>query len=213
MNESICNNKTALQIMQMNAPTITEFVPSKDDFDTLNELTDLLYPLREFITILGAQHYPTLSLCLPLIHGLLNGTIQNIELKDKDVLAFQQNLLPLLEWRFDYILKAEIFVAATFLDFRFKKMEFITKQLERKAKIKLAKQFLTKLYTSHFSTDLNITDTSSTQLQTNQDLNKDTSLETTHESTKTQNNTRKSKSKLKIRIYNDINGLTNLYLY
>jgi hypothetical protein len=33
------------------------------------------------------------------------------------------------------MLKAEIFVAATFLDFRFKKMEFITKQPERKAKI------------------------------------------------------------------------------
>ena len=45
MTESICNNQTALQTMQYNAPAITEFVPSKEQFETLNDLTDLLYPL------------------------------------------------------------------------------------------------------------------------------------------------------------------------
>ena len=76
MTESICNNQTALQALQMNTATISEFVPTEEDFDTLNDLTDLLYHLREFITILGAQHYPTLSFCLPLIYGLLNGTVK-----------------------------------------------------------------------------------------------------------------------------------------
>ena len=119
----------------MNTATISEFVPTEEDFDTLNDLTDLLYPLREFITILGAQHYPTLSFCLPLIYGLLNGTMHNIELKDKGICTFKDNLIPLLQWRFDYMLKYDIFAAATFLDFRFKKMEFIEKQPEHKAKI------------------------------------------------------------------------------
>ena len=85
----------------MNTATISEFVPTEEDFDILNYLTDLLYPLREFITILGAQHYPTLSFCLPLIYGLLNGTMHNIELKDKSICAFKDNLIPLLQWRFD----------------------------------------------------------------------------------------------------------------
>lgn len=186
MTESICNNQTALQTMQYNAPAITEFVPSKEQFETLNDLTDLLYPLREFITILGAQHYPTLSYCLPLIHGLLTETIHNTQIKDKDVVALKQHLIPLLKWRFDYMIKDEIFVAATFLDFRFKKMEFLTTVTERKAKIKLAKNFLQNVYLSHIL-DRPI----QTEIATHSNLQICSNKDITKEITKTQNKSRK----------------------
>ena len=117
---------------------------------------------------------------MPLIHGLLTETIHNTQIKDKDVVALKQHLIPLLKWRFDYMIKDEI------LDFRFKKMEFLTTVTERKAKIKLAKNFLQNVYLSHIL-DRPI----QTEIATHSNLQICSNKDITKEITKTQNKSRK----------------------
>ena len=69
MINSICSNQQALERMSENvnlSSTIKDFIPTKDDFEYLNELADLLCHLYEFITVIGASNYPVLSLLYPL---------------------------------------------------------------------------------------------------------------------------------------------------
>jgi len=69
MINSICCNKLALDIMSSNPNYNTnmgEHVPDEEDFQLLNELAEILYPLQDFITLIGASKYPTISHLYPL---------------------------------------------------------------------------------------------------------------------------------------------------
>ena len=69
MINSICCNERALDIISSN-PSLSQNMgvnlPDSDDFLILNELAEILYPLKDFITLIGASKYPTISHLFPL---------------------------------------------------------------------------------------------------------------------------------------------------
>lgn len=91
---------------------------------------------------LSGRDYITISILFPFIYNLVNFQLKNINLKIEDVRAVKDELIESLNKRFLYIFQNDIFLASTFLDFRFKKFEFIKNQNERVSYLDKAKRFL-----------------------------------------------------------------------
>ena len=59
MLDSISSNNHALELMAQDTTinhAIVDYIPSKDEFQIIDELANLIHPLQEFITILGAKY-------------------------------------------------------------------------------------------------------------------------------------------------------------
>ena len=79
----------------------------------------------------------------------MNNTIRNTEVEFTYLVSLKEKLIKAMEWRFDYVLKLPIFQASTFLDFRYKRLNFLTASKRNEFKRK-AKQFIIGLYNDHF---------------------------------------------------------------
>ena len=55
---------------------IIEYVLTEEDFEYLDQLANMLYPLQDFIRIISASKYPTISHMYPLVYSLINGEIK-----------------------------------------------------------------------------------------------------------------------------------------
>ena len=76
MLDSIAGNEAALFQMLTNKTinkSLIGNVPNEGEFVTINEICNLLFPLQDFISTLGASNYPTLSFLYPLIYNLEHG--------------------------------------------------------------------------------------------------------------------------------------------
>ena len=145
-------NQQALENMVDNAANecIVDYVPTEQDFEYLDQLANMLYPLQDFIKIISASKYPTISHMYPLVYKLINGEINNTEVDFTYLVTLKEKLITSMKWRFDYVFKLEIFQASTYLDFRYKHLQFLpnaTKRIEFK---KQAKQQIIHLYNQHF---------------------------------------------------------------
>lgn len=152
MINSICINQEALQNMASNTiinTTIIEYVPSDDDFEFLNQLANMLFPLQDFIRSISASNYPTIGHMYPLVYALMNNTIQNTEVDFTYLVSLKEKLIKSMAWRFDYVLKMPIFQASTFLDFRYKRLHFLTSKKRSEFK-RQAKEYIIDLYNDHF---------------------------------------------------------------
>ena len=90
-----------------------------------------------------------------MLYGILQESLARVQLKDNDMKILFGSLKASVKWRFDYVINEKsnvhsLFLAATFLDFRFKKFSFILNHDQRKASIKKAKVFLKDFYKCHF---------------------------------------------------------------
>ncbi len=153
MINSICINQEALQNMASNTlinAAIIDYVPSEDDFDYLNQLANLLHPLQDFIRIISASKYPTISHMYPLVYSIMNNTLANTEVDFTFLIKMRAKLVKSMEWRFDYVLKLPIFQACTFLDFRYKRLSFLVANKRSEFK-KKAKAYILELYKDHFN--------------------------------------------------------------
>jgi hypothetical protein len=128
--------------------TIRDFVPDEEEFDTINQICELLYPLTDFITILSASHYPTISFLFPIVYSLINGELEKVSLRDDELILLRDDLLENISCRFDYVMNNDFFLAATFLDNSFKKFSFISDASVRKAHISRSKKYLHVLLSS-----------------------------------------------------------------
>jgi hypothetical protein len=109
----------------------------------------MLFPLQDFIRIISASKYPTISHMYPLVYSLINGEIKNTEVVFKYLQTLKGKLITSMNWRFDYVMKMEIFQASTFLDFRYKMFQFLPKTKRADSK-KQAKLYIIDLYNQHF---------------------------------------------------------------
>ena len=133
MIDSIFINKGALISLSIDFinKTIKLFVPNNSEFDLIEDLCLILKPIKQLTVSLSGRDYITISILFPFIYNLVNFQLKNINLKIEDVRAVKDELIESLNKRFLYIFQTDIFLAFTFLDFRFKKFEFIKNQNER----------------------------------------------------------------------------------
>ena len=125
----MCTNEDALKNMEMNpsfSKSIQGYVPSNEEFFDLNSLCNLLQPLKELTSILSASKYCTISLLYPFIYTLIHdNNIFSINPSDKKFHILKQNLITSIKCRFNNLFTNNLFLAATFLDYKFKKLEFL----------------------------------------------------------------------------------------
>jgi hypothetical protein len=128
---------------------IKDYVPTEDDFEYLDQLANMLYPLQDFIRIISASKYPTISHMYPLVYSLINGEIKKTKVVFKYLQTLKEKLITSMNWRFDYVLKMDIFQASTFLDFRYKMLQFLPKAKRADFK-RQAKLYIIELFNQHF---------------------------------------------------------------
>ena len=136
MVNSISINRSALERM-FEEPDVNEkildYVPTTTEFVILNDLANLLLPMKQFIKILSSQKYPSLSLLFPMYQHLAYGDgIKGLKIINKEVSALKEWLIMTIKWRFDYVEKSGFLKAATFLDFRYRNFSFFTGQTGKK---------------------------------------------------------------------------------
>ena len=107
MVNSISINQSALERM-FEEPDVNEkildYVPTATEFVILNDLVNLLLPMKQFVKILSSQKYPSLSLLFPMYHHLAYGDgIKGLKIINKEVSALKEWLIMTIKWRFDYV--------------------------------------------------------------------------------------------------------------
>ena len=73
MLDSIVSNEKALCQMLTNVTinkSLIGHVPTDTEFILINDLCNLMFPLQDFISTIGASNYPTISFLYPLIYNL-----------------------------------------------------------------------------------------------------------------------------------------------
>ena len=121
---------------------IQKYVPDNNEFKILEQLSLLLQPLKEITTIFSGRSYNTISLLYPSIHYLINGGLKEVSLSNPMILNLRENLESSLRTRFRYLFNNEIFIAATFLNYKYRKFEFVRDDHERINLLKKCKQYI-----------------------------------------------------------------------
>ena len=129
MINSISINRMALERMEDETDineNIVDYLPTSEEYVILNDLANLIFPMKQFIKALSSQNYPSLSLIFPMYHALAHGdAIQGIKIVNANVNALKECLIRNIIWRFDYVENSSFLKAATFLDYRYKNFSFI----------------------------------------------------------------------------------------
>ena len=159
MIDSITLNQAALTSMALEKENaiIVKNMPTQPEFETIQKLILLLKPIFEMTNLLGGQKYASISFLYPIVYSLIIHDLPSMKISDNDVKKLCNQFGEELQGRFNFVLSDKIFLAATFLDFRFKKFEFISTLSERKTKIIDAKNWIIEWY------ETNIQDPSNTQ--------------------------------------------------
>ena len=148
MLDSICVNKDALKSMSLLpniSKSIENFVPEDSEFKTIDELCDLLKPLKDLTVLLSGSDY-SINFLYPTIYNLTNNVFPETSFNCIEIMNIRDELIKNLSGRFKYLFESDIFLAATFLDFQFKKFEFIKNEESRKIAIDKACVFLRNFY-------------------------------------------------------------------
>ncbi|XP_065681569.1 zinc finger BED domain-containing protein 4-like [Hydra vulgaris] len=149
MIESILTNKTALDMISIEFPNIKDYLPTATEFKMLEDLCDMLHPIKELTKLFSGNKYVTVAFLFPTLYSLLNGILELQPIFTELVKTFQKELLRSLKECFKYIFANDFFLAATFLDFKFRKFEFIKNDIYRYECISKAKMFIKTFYEMH----------------------------------------------------------------
>lgn len=126
MLESIILNKEALITLCKDSckslKSIKINMLDEGELKVIESLCDLLSPIKSLTEALSSCKSVTISLLYPSIHGLLYDTFSKKSYTDDNVDFLKVTLVKSIEGRFNYLLKDSMFLAATMLDFRFKKV-------------------------------------------------------------------------------------------
>ena len=151
MIESIYLNKDALISMSNESinKSIKSFIPNSDEFKFIEELCLLLRPLKQLTCILSVKSYISSSIIYPSIYNLVNTNLVSLNLKNKSVILLRDELVASIRKHFSYIFDDDFFLVTTFLDFRFKNLEFIEEN-SRFFHLERIKIYLSNFYCSRY---------------------------------------------------------------
>ncbi|XP_047135552.1 zinc finger BED domain-containing protein 4-like [Hydra vulgaris] len=72
MIESILTNKTALDMISIEFQNIKDYLPTATEFKVLEDLCDLLHPIKELTKLFSGNKYVTVTFLFPTLYSLLN---------------------------------------------------------------------------------------------------------------------------------------------
>lgn len=96
---------------------------TREEFEILNDVVNLLRPIELVTNEIGGDSYPTRSIIIPIIRCMINA-INNCIPKTDHGLNLKNNILLEIEERFHNIESYQILTIATILDPRFKRLHF-----------------------------------------------------------------------------------------
>ena len=148
MIESIVINRDVLSSMSLEPEhfCIKKHVPTDNEFNILDDLCLLLHPLKEISIIFSGRFYNTISLLFPSIFYLINNELDEITIVNDEIEKLRETLKASLRKRFRFVFNNDLFLAATFLNYNYRKFEFINDFNERSIKLNKAKQFINKKF-------------------------------------------------------------------
>ena len=155
MIDSILSNKDALLSMALNVEnkTIKPFVPDENEFSVLDDLSNLLEPLKELTTSFSGKLYSTITCLYPCIYWMINGGLSDIKLVNECLVKLRLGLIDSIKKRFKYVFDNNLFIASTFMNYKFKKFEFVSDIDERANLISIAKHYIIDLHKLKFNND------------------------------------------------------------
>jgi hypothetical protein len=143
--DSISCNLRALKALKLenDCSIIQSYVPSDKEFDLIDELCNLLLPLKELTNLFAGQTYCTISLLMPAIHSFTFKELPQMKFEFEEIELLRDILVESLQARFAYLFNDDLIKSCTMLDFRFKNFEFLSdKNLREEYKMKAKTSFL-----------------------------------------------------------------------
>ena len=147
MLESILLNKDALTLLSLEVVgnTFKTNMPKEDEFEVIKDFYKLLQPMKDLTKFLSAWNYVTASQIYPIIHYIFKEKFANVIVSTSHIQTIKTELLHSIKGRFSYLLNEKFFWCCTFLDYRFKKFEFVKDEIERNQIREKAIEFLIEL--------------------------------------------------------------------
>ncbi|XP_057573825.1 E3 SUMO-protein ligase ZBED1 [Hippopotamus amphibius kiboko] len=97
------------------------------EWATVERLVDLLQPFRQVAEMLSASRHPTISMVKPLLHMLLNTTLNIKETDPKEISMAKEVIAKELSRTYQETPEIDMFLnVATFLDPRYKRLPFLS---------------------------------------------------------------------------------------
>ncbi|XP_074069739.1 E3 SUMO-protein ligase ZBED1 [Macrotis lagotis] len=124
------------------------------EWNTIEGLVDLLHPFKQVAEMMSASKYPTISMVKPLLHMLLNTTLNIKENDSKEISMAKEVIAKELSTTYQETPEIDMFLnVATFLDPRYKKLPFLSaferQQVENRV-VEEAKSLLEKVKENSF---------------------------------------------------------------
>ncbi|CAG8747869.1 102_t:CDS:2, partial [Gigaspora rosea] len=124
---STLNNHT-LREVRKGAETMGSFLPLEEEFESLEELIMVLSPFDEATQFLSGSKYPTLGFMTPMLEELAR-QLKHFTGQNDEVIFVKDTILDNLIERWED--PSEIGMCCSFLDPRFKQLNFCTSDLHR----------------------------------------------------------------------------------
>lgn len=97
------------------------------EWATIEGLVDLLQPFKQVADMLSASKYPTISMVKPLLHMLLNTTLNIKETDSKEISMAKEVIAKEISKTYQETPEIDMFLnVATFLDPRYKRLPFLS---------------------------------------------------------------------------------------
>uniref|UniRef100_A0A9L0K9E1 Zinc finger BED-type containing 1 n=2 Tax=Equus asinus TaxID=9793 RepID=A0A9L0K9E1_EQUAS len=97
------------------------------EWATIEGLVDLLQPFKQVAEMLSASKYPTISMVKPLLHMLLNTTLNIKETDSKEISMAKEVIAKEISKTYQETPEIDMFLnVATFLDPRYKRLPFLS---------------------------------------------------------------------------------------
>ncbi|NXC93593.1 ZBED1 protein, partial [Certhia brachydactyla] len=127
------------------------------EWNTIEGLVELLQPFKQVAEMMSASKYPTISMVKPLLHMLLNTTLNIKENDLKEISMAKEVIAKELSTTYQHTPEIDMFLnVATFLDPRYKKLPFLSaferQQVENRV-VEEAKSLLEKVKENSFRTE------------------------------------------------------------
>ncbi|XP_063811546.1 E3 SUMO-protein ligase ZBED1 isoform X1 [Pseudophryne corroboree] len=98
-----------------------------NEWNTIEGLVDLLQPFKQVAEMLSMSKYPTISMVKPLLHMLLNTSLNIKEMDLKEISMAKEVIAKALSTTYQQTPEIDMFLnVATFLDPRYKRLPFLS---------------------------------------------------------------------------------------
>ncbi|CAF1130762.1 unnamed protein product, partial [Brachionus calyciflorus] len=154
MIESVVLNKDAILSMSYESfnSVIKDKVPSHVEFTIIEEYCLLFEKIKDLTEILSGSNYTTISIVFPAIFTLVNYELDCLDLRTYEIKKLKTELVNSLKGRFSFVLNSDLYLAATFLNIKYKNLTFVKDLKLRESYLTRAKQFIIDIYNENFNT-------------------------------------------------------------